>query len=115
MTFINEYFEIRKSETAGQGAFAVCDIMAGTLLIAEKPIVRLTSNTEAYIKGEVDKLAAEDQAAFLALSNNHPKKGLYAGLASTNATPVDDTQTTGATVCLIVSRCVITWLEASFR
>lgn len=105
MAFSNEFFEIRSSTTAGQGAFALCDIPAGTLLIAEKPILRLLGNTESYIKTEANKLSPEDHEAFLALSNNHPKKGVYAGLASTNATPGDENgMIAGGNICLVVSR-----------
>lgn len=69
----NSFYEIRQTPDNGISIFAKASIPRGTLILAEKPLMRVTQArymTE-HVEEAVDKLAAEEKKVYWNLASAH--------------------------------------------
>ncbi|KAG6002088.1 hypothetical protein E4U43_001178, partial [Claviceps pusilla] len=115
-------YDIKDVPGKGRGLIARCDILKGTLVLVEKPLVIvppipspafIPAVEEALkwnIADQLRQLSKEQVRQFLSLHNNHRGQELhpFLGIAQTNALPCGPDSSTGAlyaTACLINHSC----------
>jgi hypothetical protein len=78
-------YVIKDAKFKGQGAFAARELHRGDLILAEKPLFRLSEgSSHAEVKAAVQKLSPSQVNSFLSLQNSHPECPHFTGIYRTN-------------------------------
>ncbi|KAH8703446.1 hypothetical protein BGW36DRAFT_354868 [Talaromyces proteolyticus] len=106
-------FEIKDIPGKGKGLVARLNISSGTLLLCEKPLLRIQSKPreelEPLLVTKLKAMSRASQRQFLALHNNFPGKYPFSGIVKTNALPCGSGSHVGGvypTVCFINHSCI---------